>query len=110
MDTFDPKPRLTADHGKPFAMKIQATQFDNNGTTFGCPWKFGRYGESGLPVSELFPHVAKCVDDICFVRSMTSPFPEHTTANYFLHTGTGMPGRPCMGAWTVSVRRRLRLT
>jgi hypothetical protein len=101
MDTFDPKPRLTADHGKPFAMKIQATQFDNNGTTFGCPWKFGRYGESGLPVSELFPHVAKCVDDICFVRSMTSPFPEHTTANYFLHTGTGMPGRPCMGAWTV---------
>jgi hypothetical protein len=99
MDTFDPKPRLTADHGKPFAMKIQATQFDNVGTTFGCPWKFHRYGESGLPVSDLFPHTAQCVDDMCFVRSMTAPFPEHTTANYFLHTGFGMPGRPSMGAW-----------
>ncbi len=99
MDTFDPKPRLTADHGKPFAMKIQATQFDNVGTTFGCPWKFNQYGESGLPVSDLFPHLAQCVDDMCFVRSMTAPFSEHTTANYFLHTGHGMPGRPSMGAW-----------
>lgn len=99
VDTFDPKPRLTAEHGKPFAMKIEPTQFNNNGATFGSPWKFQQYGESGIPVSELFPHVARHVDDLAIVRSMTSEFPEHTSANYFLHTGTGIQGRPSMGAW-----------
>jgi len=99
VDTFDPKPRLNAEHGKPFAMKIEPTQFNNNGATFGSPWKFQQHGESGIPVSELFPHVAKHVDKLAVVRSMTSEFPEHTSANYFLHTGTGIQGRPSMGAW-----------
>ncbi|MDG1890401.1 MAG: DUF1501 domain-containing protein [Verrucomicrobiota bacterium] len=99
MDTFDPKPRLKADHGKPFAMKMEPTQFNNNGNTFGSPWAFKHHGQSGLPVSELFPHVAGCVDDICFVRSMVSEFSEHTNANYFLHTGLGLSGRPSAGAW-----------
>ena len=99
MDTFDPKPKLSADHGKPFAMKMEPTQFNNNGNTFGSPWKFKQYGQSGMPVSELFPHVAECVDDICFVRSMISEFSEHTNANYFLHTGLGLSGRPSAGAW-----------
>jgi hypothetical protein len=65
----------------------------------GSPWKFGRNGESGIPVSELFPHVAKCVDDLAIIRSMTSEFSEHTSANFFLHTGTGLQGRPSAGAW-----------
>jgi hypothetical protein len=52
-----------------------------------------------LWVSELFPHVAECVDELCIVRSMVSKFPEHTSANYFLHTGSGLQGRPSMGAW-----------
>src|SRR4051794_34134947 len=99
VDTFDPKPRLNAEHGKPFAMNIEPTQFNNNGSTFGSPWKFRQYGESGIPVSELFPHVAKHVDKLAVIRSMTSSFPEHTSANYFLHTGTGVQGRPSMGAW-----------
>ena len=99
VDTFDPKPRLNAEHGKPFAMKIEPTQFNNNGATFGSPWKFQQYGESGIPVSELFPHVARHVDKLAVIRSMTSEFPEHTSANYFLHTGTGIQGRPSMGAW-----------
>jgi hypothetical protein len=99
IDTFDPKPRLNAEHGKPFAMKIEPTQFNNNGATFGSPWKFQQHGESGIPVSELFPHVARHVDKLAVVRSMTSEFPEHTSANYFLHTGTGIQGRPSMGAW-----------
>jgi hypothetical protein len=99
VDTFDPKPRLNAEHGRPFAMNIEPTQFNNNGNTFGCPWKFQKYGESGIPVSELFPHVAKHVDKLAVIRSMTSNFPEHTSANYFLHTGTGIQGRPSMGAW-----------
>ena len=63
------------------------------------PWKFRKHGQSGLWVSELFPHVAGCVDDLCVLRSMMSKFPEHTSANYFLHTGSGFQGRPSMGAW-----------
>jgi hypothetical protein len=99
VDTFDPKPRLERDNGKPFAMKVEPTQFDNNGATLASPWKFQPYGESGIPVSELFPHVARHVDDLAVIRSMTSKFSEHTNGNYFLHTGTGMQGRPSMGAW-----------
>jgi hypothetical protein len=99
MDTFDPKPLLTKEHGQPFKMKMEPTQFDNNGNTLGSPWKFAQHGQSGLWVSELFPHVAKCADDLCVVRSLTSLFSEHTAANYFLHTGSGLQGRPSMGAW-----------
>ncbi len=99
VDTFDPKPRLQAEHGKPFAMKMEPTQFANNGATLASPWKFKNYGQSGLPVSELFPEVAGCADDLCVIRSMTSNFSEHTNANYFLHTGSGLQGRPSMGAW-----------
>jgi hypothetical protein len=99
VDTFDPKPRLNKEHGQPFAVKIEPTQFNNNGNTFGCPWKFQQYGQSGIPVSDLFPNVAKHVDKLTVIRSMTSQFPEHTSANFFLHTGTGVQGRPSMGAW-----------
>jgi hypothetical protein len=100
VDTFDPKPQLIKENGKPFPAKIEATQFDNVGQTLASPWKFKQYGQSGIPVSDLFPHVAQCVDDLCIVRSMTSKFSEHTNANYFLHTGSGQQGRPSMGAWT----------
>jgi hypothetical protein len=99
VDTFDPKPLLEKEHGQPFKMKMEPTQFNNNGNTLGSPWKFGRYGQCGMPVSELFPHIGQCADDLCVIRSMTSNFSEHTNANYFLHTGLGLSGRPSMGAW-----------
>ena len=99
MDTFDPKPRLTDMHGQPFPMEKTPTQFDSNGNCLGTPWDFRPGGESGTPVSDLFPHVREMADDILVVRSMTSPFNEHTNANYFLHTGHGLAGRPSMGAW-----------
>ena len=99
MDTFDPKPRLAREHGQPIKMKVPATQFDDVGTVLQSPWKFKRHGECGAPVSELFPHVATCVDDLAFIRSMVAPFSEHTNANYFLHTGHGQQGRPSMGSW-----------
>jgi len=99
VDTFDPKPMLDKENGKPFKMKIQPTQFANIGNSLGSLWKFNNRGESGLPVSDLFPHVAECADDLCVIRSMTSTFSEHTNANYFLHTGHGLQGRPSMGAW-----------
>ncbi|MEM6840636.1 MAG: DUF1501 domain-containing protein [Bacteroidota bacterium] len=101
VDSFDPKPRLAQENGEdPYKkFKVDNTQFDNIGKILKSPWEFKQYGECGMPVSELFPHIATCVDDIALVRSMTSEFPEHTNANYFLHTGSGLQGRPSMGAW-----------
>jgi hypothetical protein len=99
VDTFDPKPRLQAENGQPFKMAIQPTQFDNVGNTLGCPWTFRPGGECGLPVSDLFPQVRECADELCVIRSLTSEFSEHTNANYFLHSGHGLQGRPSMGAW-----------
>ena len=99
VDTFDPKPRLAREDGKPIKMKVQPTQFNNVGNVLKSPWKFRQYGESGIPVSDLFPHVAPHVDDLAVIRSMVSNFSEHTNANYFLHSGHGQQGRPSMGAW-----------
>ncbi|MEM6257745.1 MAG: DUF1501 domain-containing protein [Planctomycetota bacterium] len=102
VDTFDYKPDLTKHAGKsPYDVmeRVEPTQFDSIGKIMPSPWKFKQYGDSGAWVSDLFPHVAECVDDIAFVKSMTSKFPEHTSANYFLHTGFGIQGKPSMGAW-----------
>jgi hypothetical protein len=99
IDTFDPKPLLSKYHGQPFPMKAEPTQFDNNGATLQSPWSFSRHGQSGLWVSSLFPHIARHSDRLAVIRSMTSQFSEHTSANYFLHTGAGMAGRPSIGAW-----------
>ena len=59
VDTFDPKPRLDREHGQPIKVKTQPTQFNNVGNVLACPWKFRQYGESGIPVSDLFPHVGR---------------------------------------------------
>ncbi len=101
VDTFDYKPMLEKYHGRdPHSVfKVEPTQFDNVGKVMACPWKFKQRGESGLWVSDLFPHVAELADELCVVKSMVVKFPEHTSANYFLHTGSGFQGRPSMGAW-----------
>lgn len=99
VDTFDPKPRLDKEAGQPIKLEVPATQFNNVGTVMPCPWKFAPRGQSGIPVSDLFPQVAQQVDELAIIRSMVSNFSEHTNANYFLHTGSGLQGRPCMGAW-----------
>lgn len=101
VDTFDYKPLLEKHHGKDprRVFKVEPTQFNNIGTVMASPWKFKQRGKCGMWVSELFPKVAECVDDLAVVRSMVSKFPEHTSANYFLHTGAGVQGRPSMGAW-----------
>ena len=101
VDTFDYKPLLEKYHGRdPHSIfKVEPTQFNNVGKVMASPWKFHKRGQSGLWVSDLFPHVAECIDELCLIRSMVSKFPEHTSANYFLHTGSGLQGRPSMGAW-----------
>jgi hypothetical protein len=103
VDTFDYKPLLEKYDGQDprTAMgKLEPTQFDNIGKVMKSPWAFKQHGESGHWVSELFPYIAKhAVDELCVIKSMTSNFSEHTFANYFLHTGSGLQGRPSMGAW-----------
>jgi hypothetical protein len=101
VDTFDYKPLLERYHGRdPHSVfRVEPTQFNNVGRVMASPWRFRPYGQCGLTVSDLFPHMARCADDLCVVRSMVSKFSEHTSANYFLHTGTGIQGRPSMGAW-----------
>ena len=101
VDAFDPKPRLAKENGEdPYRkFKVDATQFNNIGKILKSPWEFKQHGESGMWMSELFPNIATCVDDIAMINSMYSEFPEHTNANYFLHTGIGIQGRPSMGAW-----------
>ena len=102
VDSFDHKPLLAKHHGedpRKAIGRLEKTQFENVGTVMKSPWEFRQHGRSGTWVSSLFPHVARHVDDLCVIRSMTSSFPEHTSANYFLHSGTGLQGRPSLGAW-----------
>ena len=99
VDTFDPKPRLDREHGQSIRARVEPTQFNNVGKVLRSPWKFRNRGESGIPVSDLFPHVGGFADDLAVVRSMVSNFSEHTAANYFMHTGSGLQGRPSQGAW-----------
>ena len=99
VDTFDPKPLLAKENGKKPKFKIDATVFNNIGTMLKSPWRFENHGECGMPMSELFPHLGTCADDMCMIRSMTGPVPDHPNANYALHTGYAMHGKPSMGAW-----------
>ena len=95
VDTFDPKPQLTKDDGKP-APKLYLGQ---QRTLLASPWKFQRYGESGLAVSELFPHTAECVDELCVIRSMVTDDPNHPGGCLLMHTGERVSSRPSLGAW-----------
>ncbi len=99
MDTFDPKPRLRDLHGKKLPFKPPTTVFNISDTVYGSPYGFQQYGQSGATVSELFPNVAQCVDDMAIIRSMVADHSEHTAANYFIHSGSGFQGRPSMGSW-----------
>ncbi len=99
VDTFDPKPLLDRDHGKPLPFALPRVTFAKTTTLFKSPWKFKQHGESGLPVSELFPHVARCVDDLCILRSLHGTNPAHGGALLKMHTGSDTFVRPSMGAW-----------
>src|SRR5204862_5787927 len=77
VDSFDPKPRLKAEAGKPMPMPVQRTQFNNNGTITPSYWPSRPRGQSGIEITDLFPKVAECADDLAIVRSMTSRFSEH---------------------------------
>ncbi len=94
LDTFDHKPQLQTDNGK-------SSGKNSNAKLFGSPWKFKKHGECGQWVSELLPHVARHVDDLCFLSGMHTDSQAHETAVPFFHTGNQSQLRPAMGAWAL---------
>src|SRR3954453_3870757 len=102
VDTFDPKPRLIRDHGKPLPIKRPLAFAEGPvGPLMKPLWEFKNYGESGIPVSSLFPHVATCVDDMCMIHSMVGEGVDHGAALLQTFTGSSTFVRPSMGAWTI---------
>jgi hypothetical protein len=100
VDLFDPKPKLAQLDGKPFPGQIK---YDNaaqaSSKVLGSPWKFTKHGQSGIELSELLPHLAKVVDDITVVRSMTTGVNNHVQSVHALNTGRIVAGHPVMGSW-----------
>ncbi len=99
VDTFDYKPLLQRDHGKPLPFAKPRVQFAQTENLLASPWKFRQYGQSGAWVSDLFPNVAKLVDDLCFIKSLHGSNPAHGGALLKIHTGSDTFIRPSMGAW-----------
>jgi hypothetical protein len=99
VDTFDYKPLLERDHGKPLPFDKPRIVSSETGNLLRSPWKFRQCGQSGAWVSELFPHVARCVDDLCIIRSMHGSNSRHGGALLELHTGSDTFVRPSVGSW-----------
>lgn len=99
VDTFDHKPLLQRDHGKPLPFDKPRVQFAKTGNLLRSPWNFRKHGQSGIEVSELFPHVAGCVDDLCIINSLHGTNAAHGGAVLKLHTGSDNFVRPSMGSW-----------
>ncbi len=102
IDTFDPKPLLKKFEGQPLPESVGRPkgQFTDGSTpVLASPWEFKKYGQSGMDVSSLYPHLATCVDDICFVRNFFTESVVHAPAMYQVHSGRILMGFPSMGAW-----------
>jgi hypothetical protein len=100
VETFDPKPKLFADHGKTVTVDNWQGKLGDFTRYLKKPqWKFAPHGQSGIDVSELFPHVGACVDDICVLRSMESDHTNHYEATLGMHTGSFTFARPSIGSW-----------
>ena len=98
VDTFDYKPLLEKFHGqRPAAVDIKTLRKTEG--LMKSPFEFQRHGQSGRWVSELFPHVARCIDDLCIIHSMHTDLPEHVAGLLMMSTGAIQPNRPSMGAW-----------
>ena len=102
VDSFDPKPKLAELNGKPLPIDKPKFEFAPTGNLLASPWKFQRYGQSGIEVSDLFPQIGSCIDDICVIRSMSGGDQvSHGPALLNINTGSGVFARPSLGAWTL---------
>lgn len=101
VDSFDPKPMLKKHEGKAIGESAvsKRSQSNANRVWLGSPWEFKQRGQSGLWVSDLFPHLARVADHLCVVRSMVGELPLHGQQNLLLHTGRVLGQAPSLGAW-----------
>jgi hypothetical protein len=99
IDMFDPKPVLTKFDGKPAPFEIKGRALNGSQQVMASPWPFQRYGQTGRWVSDLLPHFAQVVDEVTFLRSMTTDRIDHSTAQFTFVTGRGFTGFPAIGAW-----------
>jgi hypothetical protein len=97
VDTFDPKPKLTEWHGREIPTKLQTER--KTTTAFASPFKFQRYGQSGIEVSELFAKTAESIDDIAVIRSMRADVPNHEPSLLLMNCGEARLPRPSLGSW-----------
>ncbi len=101
MDLFDPKPELTRRHGQPYRGSIEAHFHTQTGNVLGSPFRFRRFGQAGMELSELLPHTGRICDDITLVRSMTTESVDHEAALRMIHSGKIFAGRPALGSWVL---------
>ena len=99
VDSFDPKPALEKHHGQP-ATGLTNPTANKNRKWVRSPWSFRPRGECGMPISDLFPHIATVADELAVIRSMKADLPLHSTGVLLLHTGSNNAGRPSLGAWS----------
>jgi hypothetical protein len=97
VDTFDPKPALDRWHGKEIPIRFQTER--RTGAAYRSPFKFQRYGQSGIEVSELFAKTAESIDDICVIRSMKADVPNHEPSLLLMNCGEARQVRPSFGSW-----------
>ncbi|MDB6173244.1 MAG: hypothetical protein JWL59_2555 [Chthoniobacteraceae bacterium] len=99
VDLFDPKPRLAKENGKPLPFEKPKLERTPTGNLLGSPWAFKKHGQSGIEVSELLPHTASCIDDLCVIRSMVADNINHNGACLQMNTGEQAFSRPSLGSW-----------
>jgi hypothetical protein len=97
VDTFDPKPALDKYHGKAIPLQLRTER--KTGAAYKSPFKFKKYGKSGIEVSDLFSHVAESIDDICVIRSMHANVPNHEPSLLLMNCGEARLVRPSLGSW-----------
>jgi len=99
VDMFDPKPRLAKENGQPLPFEKPKLERTRTGNILQSPYSFRKYGRAGTDVSELLPHLATCVDDMCVIRSMVADNINHNGACLQMNTGEQAFSRPSMGSW-----------
>src|ERR1043165_504213 len=99
VDSFDPKPALEKYAGQPLPGEYIKTE-RKTGAAFPSPFKFRKYGQSGLEISDLFPRLGAFADDLCLVRSMKAEVPNHEPSLMLMNCGNSVQSRPSLGAWT----------
>jgi hypothetical protein len=99
VDLFDPKPRLAEMNGRPLPFAKPKLERTKTGNLFASPYRFQKHGQSGIEVSELLPHLAGCVDDLCVIRSMVADNINHNGACLQMNTGEQAFSRPALGSW-----------